>query len=85
MVLSMPPQSFQFSTLFLAIFAATALKLGSLLCSKELQFQLAFQCDLFIFARVTSLELTRILRIFQFSKFSTAIFSASTFGSKDTA
>jgi hypothetical protein len=44
----------------LAIFAATALKLGLLLCSKELQFQFAFQCDWYIFARIMPLELRRI-------------------------
>jgi hypothetical protein len=30
---------------FFAIFAATALKLDLLLCSKDLQFHFAFQCD----------------------------------------
>jgi hypothetical protein len=47
----MPPElrrilrDFQFSGLFFTIFAAVALKLGLLLCSKELQFQFAFWCD----------------------------------------
>jgi hypothetical protein len=47
----MPPELgrilriFLFSGLFFAIFAAIALKLGLLLCSKEVQFQFAFQCD----------------------------------------
>jgi hypothetical protein len=36
------------------------LKLGLLLCSKELQFQFAFWCDWLIFARVTPLERKRI-------------------------
>jgi hypothetical protein len=51
---------FQFSGHFFAIFAAIALKLGLLLFSKELQFQFAFQCDLFIFAKVMPPELRRI-------------------------
>jgi hypothetical protein len=36
---------FSFPDFFFSIFAAIALKLGLLLCSKELQFQFAFQCD----------------------------------------
>jgi hypothetical protein len=36
------------------------LKLGLLLCSKEVQFQFAFQCDWLIFVRVVPLELSRI-------------------------
>jgi hypothetical protein len=36
---------FSFPDFFFAVFAATALKLGILLCSKELQFQFAFQHD----------------------------------------
>jgi hypothetical protein len=36
---------FQFSRLFFAIFAAIALKLNLLFCSKELQFQFVFRCD----------------------------------------
>jgi hypothetical protein len=46
------PWSFQFSGIFFAIFAAIGLKLGVLLCSQELLFQFAFQCDWLIFARV---------------------------------
>jgi hypothetical protein len=66
----MPPElrrnlrDFQFSGLFFAIFAAVALKRSLLLFCKELQFQFAFRCDWFIFARVTPLELRRI-RIFK--------------------
>ena len=66
----------QFSGLFFVIFTAIGLKLGVLLCSQELLFQFAFQCDWFIFARVTPLHLGWILRIFQFSIFSIAIFAA---------
>jgi predicted Rdx family selenoprotein len=65
----MPPELwriFQFSGLFFAIFAAIALKLGSLLCSKELQFQYTFQCDWFIFAGVMPPELKRIWEFFSF-------------------
>jgi hypothetical protein len=36
---------FSFPDFFGAIFATIALKLGLLLCSKELQIHFAFQCD----------------------------------------
>jgi hypothetical protein len=42
MALSVRLWSFQFSGLFFAISAATALKLGLLLCSKEFQFTFEF-------------------------------------------
>jgi hypothetical protein len=53
-------QIFQFSGLFIAIFASIRLKLGVLLCSQELLFQFAFRCDWSIFARVMPLEFSRI-------------------------
>jgi hypothetical protein len=51
---------------FFHIFADIGLKLGLLLCNKELQIQFAFRCDSQIFARVTCLELTRIEEFFSF-------------------
>ena len=51
------------------IFAAIGLKLGLLLCIKELQFQFAFRCDSLIFARVTGLGLRRIEEFFSFPDF----------------
>jgi hypothetical protein len=55
-----------FQTFF---FAATALKFGLLLCSKELQFHFAFQCDWSIFARVLPMELRRLLEFLSFADF----------------
>jgi hypothetical protein len=51
------------------------LKLGVLLCSQELLFQFAFQCDWFIFARIMPLE-QQNFRFFQFSGLFFAIFAA---------
>ena len=51
------------------IFAAIGLKLGLLLCIKELQFQFAFRCNSLIFARVTCLGLRRIEEFFSFLDF----------------
>jgi hypothetical protein len=49
-----------------AMYAAIALKLHLLLCSGELQYRFAFQCDWFIFAKATHLEL-------EFSSFQTSL------------
>jgi hypothetical protein len=54
---------------FFYIFAAIGLKLGLLLCNKELQFQFVFWCDSLIFARVTCLGLKRIEEFFSFPDF----------------
>ena len=50
---------FSFPDVFFTIFADIGLKLGVLLCSQEteLLFQIEFQCDWFLFVRVTPLHL----------------------------
>jgi hypothetical protein len=45
MALSVRPWSFTVFGTFFVIFTAIGLKLGVLLCSQELLFQFAFQCD----------------------------------------
>jgi hypothetical protein len=55
---------FTFPVFFPSTFAAIWLKLGVLLCSQEVLFQLSFRCDWLIFARVTPLELSRFFQFF---------------------
>jgi hypothetical protein len=66
----------QFSGLFFYILAAIGLKLGLLLCNKELEFEFAFRCDSLIFARVTCLELRKIEEFFSFPDFFFYIFAS---------
>jgi hypothetical protein len=51
---------FQFSILSIAIFTAIGLKLGILLCTKELQLQFMFRCNWIFFAKVKPLSLVKI-------------------------